>query len=188
MRSYWNALVGVLALIASILSILSLGVILIGGVGLSQDLLWLIAGIALAFIVGLFSSQLARFLRRLPRTPRVFLSYSSNQTELAHEIAQSLKQAGAHVWVDWEQIAPGEEVSRALRRGMSSSDAFIALVPEEPSQWLQLEFNLAKEYDVKVIPARTGSSSVPDYLQGIYPVNLFPDRDEGIHDLVEAST
>lgn len=57
-----------------------------------------------------------------------FLSYSSDDKELAWKIVEWLRVSGFKIWLDVEQLVPGERFRAALEQGLHSSRHLIALL------------------------------------------------------------
>jgi len=60
----------------------------------------------------------------------VFLSYARSDYSFALELAESLKSIGLEVWLDEEQILPGEAVQDSLVRGLKSAQHAVFVVTE----------------------------------------------------------
>jgi hypothetical protein len=59
---------------------------------------------------------------------RIFLSYSSEQAEVATQLYLSLKNSGHDVFFDRASLPPGEEYNRAIADAIRTSDRFIFLI------------------------------------------------------------
>jgi hypothetical protein len=59
---------------------------------------------------------------------RIFLSYSTQQADVAKELYLSLRQSGHHVFFDRTSLPAGEEYDRAIAYAVRSSDRFIFLL------------------------------------------------------------
>ena len=81
-----------------------------------------------------------------PRNPnQVFVSHSSEDAELAHQIAKDLKQYGYDIFITPESIRPGEEWMPAINRGLEESGIFLVLITPQAIQsgWVHKETNVA---------------------------------------------
>jgi hypothetical protein len=59
---------------------------------------------------------------------RVFISYSSRDSDWAQAFAQSLKDFGADVWIERWQIAPGETWPAAFEKALRESGVIAVVV------------------------------------------------------------
>src|ERR1035438_10746662 len=74
----------------------------------------------------------------------VFLSHSSADSAGAEAAAQLLRNAGVEVWLDLDQLTPGEQWSPALEAALKDSSHFVVLVGEAGVQrWVDREVRYA---------------------------------------------
>ena len=59
---------------------------------------------------------------------RLFISYSRNDEEFARQLATSLSEMGADVWIDIEDIPAGMKWSRAIQEGLDSGQLLIVII------------------------------------------------------------
>jgi hypothetical protein len=91
----------------------------------------------------------------------VFLSYHSGDSAWVGRLKSALDAAGVKVWLDKDQIVPGDRFVDALERGIQSSQSVVLVVSEGSmrSQWVREEFHLAlnlsdsMKKDIRLIPA-----------------------------------
>ncbi len=60
--------------------------------------------------------------------PKVFISYSHNDSEWLREFAEALRKSNINVWFDEWQVKAGDSLQEALEKGMRESDAIIIVV------------------------------------------------------------
>ena len=60
--------------------------------------------------------------------PKVFISYSHNDSEWVREFANTLKDLNVAVWLDEWEIAAGESFVDALETGLRESDVIVAVL------------------------------------------------------------
>jgi hypothetical protein len=58
----------------------------------------------------------------------VFISYSSQDAAAVRGLAQSLDAAGIDVWFDRNELQPGDEWDRRIRRGVEASSLFMPVI------------------------------------------------------------
>jgi len=87
----------------------------------------------------------------------VFISYSWKDKSVAQRVRESIPEP-FEVWIDKEQIHPGDSISKAIQDGMSCSDYYVLIISENSisSNWVQREiataFDLANKKKLSVIP------------------------------------
>ena len=71
----------------------------------------------------------------------VFLSYSSQDTQVVHALAERLKQGGLRVWLDAWAIQPGAMIGLQIQRGMEKSRMLLMCMSRAyfDSEWTTLE-------------------------------------------------
>jgi len=85
---------------------------------------------------------------------RVFLSYSSNQQELAEFVASQLRALGIEPGNMHDEIPAGADTRGVIKRHIQDAQAVIALVTPDSlhSDWLSYELGVASGLDRQVIP------------------------------------
>lgn len=106
---------------------------------------------------------------------KVFLSYSSNNLEIATRIARSLKDEGDNVFLDRESLPTGEDYDRRIREAIEGADIFIFLVSPEAissGSYALAELGIAERASdskgLKLLPVMVSQSdfeSMPPYLR-----------------------
>ena len=102
----------------------------------------------------------------------VFLSYKSDDHAWVKTLAKGLAARGVRVWLDKEQIRPGDLFIHALERGLASSAAVAVVVTKASmtSGWVMEEYNRALQLAVtkgrRLIPLVKESARVPGFLAG----------------------
>src|SRR4026207_2485130 len=61
----------------------------------------------------------------------IFISYSRTDEVFARQLATSLSQLGADVWIDIEDIPVGMKWSRAIQEGLDVSDVLLVVISPE---------------------------------------------------------
>ena len=107
----------------------------------------------------------------------VFLSYSSDNVDLAARLAHSLKDAGDDVFWDRESLPVGEAYDRLIREAIQGSDVFVFLLdPAAVSHgsYALAELNIAErasaDSEMKVLPVMVSAidfDSLPPFLRSI---------------------
>jgi len=113
--------------------------------------------------------------------PEVFISYAHEDAELARAFAAGLEAHGLRVWIDENELLPGDSIIEQISGAVAGIDFFCALVSEasRESRWCQKELSLAITKrlggeDAVVMPLRVGGVRMPDSLVDVLYVNLDP--------------
>ena len=103
---------------------------------------------------------------------RAFLSYSSEDVELAQQIDLDLRELGAHVWIDQRMILPGDSLYEVIPEGIESADFFLALLTNNSveSKWCKRELHRAFELEsskdrVFIVPILAEHCEIPPFLK-----------------------
>jgi len=127
----------------------------------------------------------------------VFISYAREDSEASERLYNDLKNAGLIPWRDKDVIKPGQNWKIAIRKGIKSSRYFIPLFSSKSVDkigYVQKEFKYAidnydqfPESDIYIIPTRLDDCDIPfENLEDIQYVDLFPDWDKGIKQILES--
>ena len=60
--------------------------------------------------------------------PKIFISYSRNDEDFARQLATSLSDMGADIWIDIEDIPAGMKWSSAIQQGLDNGDLLIVII------------------------------------------------------------
>ena len=100
----------------------------------------------------------------------VFLSYKSEDAEAVIRIRKALEARGARVWVDHDQIRPGDHFAAALESGLETSRSVALVVTPRSvrSPWVKEEYyralSLANEGRLNLIPVLLEDAPLPGFL------------------------
>ena len=108
---------------------------------------------------------------------KVFLSYASEQRDLAHNLAQRLKSAGIDVFFDRESITPSDSFDTVIRQAIAGANIFVFLASPDslrPGAYTLTELRFAQERwpaaSGRVLTVVVGGStieSLPTYLRSV---------------------
>lgn len=115
---------------------------------------------------------------RSRRPPRVFMSYAKEDLTLVQALAAELRRAAIDVWIDEEQLLPGQDWELEVKRAICDSQAVLAcLSPRSVSKtgYVQKEIRIAFEEAQKkpegavyLIPVQLEPCTVPRLLHGFH--------------------
>jgi len=134
----------------------------------------------------------------VPETrPNIFIAYVVEDLENARQLRDALEKAGYAPWFDKDQLLAGQNWPRAIERAIDLADVFIACLSSRSlakSGTFQAEMRYALDCAARVpleeaffVPVRFEACPVPHSIakQTQY-VDLFPDFDRGVRQLVRA--
>jgi len=112
-----------------------------------------------------------------------FLSYKSNDHNLANRLKKDLQRRGVRLWLDQDDIKPGDEFPDALKDGIQTSRRLVLLVTPESlrSKWVQSEIRRARKMEVKwkkkIIPLLFRDATLPPDLEKRQRIDFRRDTD-----------
>lgn len=128
-----------------------------------------------------------------PSSKKVFLSYSSKDSNKARRLAQDLRSAHVDVWFDEFELKPGDPLLTSIRTAIEGASHLLVLISENSasSSWVQNEL---KEAFIRhgaagsptIIPIRIDGSPVPAFLQSVLYVDLREHYEAGFAALLRA--
>jgi hypothetical protein len=97
-----------------------------------------------------------------------FLSYHSGDADWVETLKTALESKGIRVWIDSEQIRPGDLFPGALARAIGSVRCVVLVLSpgSVASAWVEEEFNLALARRCRVIPTLIDDVEPPGFIQG----------------------
>jgi hypothetical protein len=123
--------------------------------------------------------------KELPSSPRVFLSYTSDDAELAKQIAEALEAAGIEVWWDKWCISAGDSFRQKIDEGIGGCTHFLALLSPRSinKPWVNQEMDagLVRKLNeqCRFLPLRheLPVSELPPLLSGIHAPSIVTEED-----------
>lgn len=108
---------------------------------------------------------------------QVFLSYSRKDSEFSQALATALKAEGIGVWLDTDQLLPGQDFVQEIDKAVNSSDLFIVIFSRvtEANAWIIREAELAFSAGIPIAPVvleDVASENLPQFLRSIQYSNL----------------
>ncbi|TXH68272.1 MAG: toll/interleukin-1 receptor domain-containing protein [Thiothrix sp.] len=106
--------------------------------------------------------------------PKIFISYSHDESSFAAELHEKLQEAGFDVFFDAKDIKLGDEVFDKLNTGLDTSDAMLLVVSDsvQNSVGVQNEFSVAQEKGLPVIPVIAENVRTPLWLRHLQTVDF----------------
>jgi len=134
----------------------------------------------------------------------VFISYVRDNSDIVDRLATDLRHLGIEVWLDRNNIMPGQRWRTAIRKAIQQGAFFIACYSQELNQrqetYMHSELRLAVDRlrnmpndRVWFIPVFLNKTDIPSHdisnhetLADINTVALFADWDAGVLDILRA--
>jgi hypothetical protein len=116
-----------------------------------------------------------------------FISYSREDSEFALRLAQDLKAAGAHVWLDQLDIQPGHPWDNAIEEALGDAvHMLIILSPSSAkSENVRNEISYALEQGKIIVPVLYKDCVVPLQLQRAQRIDFRADYARGLNHLLQ---
>ena len=112
---------------------------------------------------------------------RVFLSHASSDKAVVRRIADALRLAGHHPWLDEEEILVGESIPVAVETGLCNADFVVICLSKAAAArgWLEAERDAILmqqflERRERILPARLEDVTPPYLIASLAYVDLFP--------------
>ncbi len=113
----------------------------------------------------------------------LFLIHAHSDREAVHKLYTRLVKDGIHVWLDIENLLPGQNWQREIRKIILKSDIVIVCLSSgfnEKKGYRHKELKLALERaklivddDIFIIPVRLEKCDMPEALRHLHRVDLF---------------
>ncbi len=90
----------------------------------------------------------------LSMKPSVFISYASEQDEIAHAVWANLQERGIQTWIYKESVPAGSNYLDELPKAIDSIEVMVLLLSEEAqeSPWVQREVGCAVDENKVILP------------------------------------
>jgi len=101
----------------------------------------------------------------------IFLSYRSTESVEAERLRDALEARGVRVWLDKDEIRPGDLFAQALENGLATSRAvgLVATSESVASNWVKNEYyralSLSTAGELQLIPLLFGPVQLPGFLK-----------------------
>lgn len=105
--------------------------------------------------------------------PKIFISYSRRDKDVADYIAGELRSRGAEVFIDYQRIQAGESFPRRLASEIDSSSAIVFLLSKHSvtSKWVISEVYYAHQQDKLIVPVMLDATKLPGDLFFLSPID-----------------
>ena len=97
--------------------------------------------------------------------PRVFISYSEDDSDWVRQFAEALRRDNVAVWLDVLQIHAGDSLTDAIEAGLRNSDAIVAVLSRSNARRPNTFFELG-------LALGTGKRLIPIVAQDLEAVDI----------------
>jgi cold shock CspA family protein len=128
-------------------------------------------------------------------TTQIFISYAKEDRLFAERLCNDLQQAGVKPWLDSIDLIPGQDWNKAIRKAISKSSYFLALLSSRSvrktgfvQREVRFALEVAEEYpedQIFIIPVRIDECE-PSFegLKKLHRVDFFPSYKDGLRQLL----
>jgi len=119
-----------------------------------------------------------------------FISYSREDSEFALKLAEDLKAAGAAVWLDQLDIAPGQRWARSVQEALNDCPRMLVILSPASANSANVddEMSFALEEKKTVIPVLYRDCKIPFRLRSFQYVDFRDDYPRGLLGLLKGLT
>jgi hypothetical protein len=119
--------------------------------------------------------------------PAAFFSYSREDSEFTLRLAEDLKAAGANVWLDQLDIAPGQRWDRSVEDALSNCPRLLVVLSPASIKSTNVmdEVSFALENQKTVIPVLYRDCAIPFRLRRIQYLDFRSDYELGLKGLLK---
>lgn len=113
----------------------------------------------------------------------IFLSYRSDDSGWVTRLSQDLQKRGVKVWLDKNELRPGDLFPEALSTAMKSSRSVGLVISSNTmeSGWVRTEYNralsLSASDDLQLIPILRAGNDLPDFLKDRHFIDFRSNTD-----------
>ncbi|MDZ7265236.1 MAG: TIR domain-containing protein [candidate division KSB1 bacterium] len=119
--------------------------------------------------------------------PRVFISHSWNDNNIARKIAEYIKRDGAEIWIDYARIEGGDKLPKIISDALKRCDVLLLIWSRaaNESYWVEEEWTNAHALRKKIIPCLLDNTELPAILANRLYID-FTNFNQGYHELCRA--
>jgi hypothetical protein len=122
------------------------------------------------------------------KTPKIFLSYSRDDSEFAQNLAVKLREAGATLWIDQLDIAAGARWDIEVGKALETSECLLVILSQtsvESNNVLD-EVSYALDSNRRVVPIVIDDCNIPFRLRRLQYVDFSKNFDNAFERLISS--
>ncbi len=131
----------------------------------------------------------------MQKETNVFISYAREDSAIAKKLYNDIKREGVTIWIDIENILPGQEWMLEVEKAINDCRYFISILSKNSTSKIgtvQKELKIAlKKFDefipseIFIIPVRIDNCKIPyKSLANLQYVDLFPSYEKGLYEIL----
>jgi formylglycine-generating enzyme required for sulfatase activity len=129
--------------------------------------------------------------------PKIFISYSRKDSEIAERVYKDLKNEGFAPWLDTESLLPGQNWKMMISKEMKESSFFLALLSSDSlgkrgyvNKELKFALDILDEFpldEIYLIPVYIDPCEpLDERLRDIHGIHLYESYERGVKKLIHA--
>lgn len=119
--------------------------------------------------------------------PKIFISHSWEDNEIARKLAEYLRRDGAEVWIDTSRICGGDSLPDAIGEGIEWCDSMVLMWSKSAkySRYVTLERNCALNLNKRIIPCVIDKEKLPTIISHFLHID-FKNVEQGYSNLAKS--
>ena len=119
-------------------------------------------------------------------TGTIFFSYSRQDSDFVIHLAQSLREAGAGVWLDQLDIKPGSRWDKSIEQALFKSSILLVVLSKSSVESANVmdEVSFALEENKRVVPILLEDCDIPFRLRRLQFADFTKDRSDALKTLI----
>jgi|GEM_PF-5723007 len=136
-------------------------------------------------------NQIAEKVKDLKIHPKVFIVYPHSQKEFVKKLTADLTTAGINVWLDENELKPGDRIMPKIKAALKESQWVILVPPPEDrgSSWVYKEIDVAYQEETErarpfIIPLKMQDGKIPNVFEDRMWADFSDNYEKGIEGLL----
>src|SRR5678816_3623300 len=120
--------------------------------------------------------------------PKIFFSYARADSQFVLELANDLRSAGVNIWIDQQDILPGERWDNAIQKALTTAPCLLVVLSPASvaSQSVMDEVAYALQFNKRVVPVLYQRCDIPFRIQRLQYIDFTDSNEEGLRQLLRA--
>ena len=121
--------------------------------------------------------------------PKFFFSYAHDDSEFVLALAESLRTAGANLWLDRLDILGGQHWDESIQKALESCPGMLVVLSPSAvaSQNCLDEISYALDERKRIIPVLYRPCAIPFRLRRMHHIDFTSNRERGFEELLRIS-
>ncbi|MBB1274902.1 toll/interleukin-1 receptor domain-containing protein [Psychromonas sp. SR45-3] len=137
--------------------------------------------------VGALAVYLYAGIRSAFNAPKVYISYSFQDSKLVDLICSQLDRIQVEILLDKHELTVGDDINKKLNSLVEASDYIIYVNSHNSldSDWAKKELRNALSLDKKILPVVLDDTPLPDEIKHLMYADFREDPSEGVKSLIK---